>query len=287
MLLAESITPRSRAWLRATRHVRVLHVFKRACNLIGPDAEIVSLVTHEIGAGPFALVVPPVCFTEVIGPTDTGECWGDVLTIGGLSIDLRQAAGWNPCPPWDDLQADTRHLRRCLPLIRDVLQKLAPTDSLAALVVDLPPPQSALAQEMIRVTGTASQQFIAGLQRGDEKVCLAVVDRLAGLGGGLTPSGDDWLVGCALAVHAGLPYVEETMQQALLMAATKTSPLSAAYLRAAARGECHLSWHRLFAGVLADDDKAVAAAARTLARQGHTSGADALAGFVALSGCGG
>jgi hypothetical protein len=66
----------------------------------------------------------------------------------------------------------------------------------------------------------------------------------------------------------------------LKAAAPKTTLLSAAFLRAASRGECSAPWHDLLAAMEDRRERRVAAAIRNVVSRGHTSGADALAGFV-------
>ncbi|WP_448576918.1 oxamate carbamoyltransferase subunit AllH family protein [Thermomicrobium sp.] len=68
------------------------------------------------------------------------------------------------------------------------------------------------------------------------------VDRLAGLGPGLTPLGDDLLVGCCLALTLLAARTGEQRWSALrqeigLRAASRTTARSAAWLQQAARGE--------------------------------------------------
>lgn len=52
-----SLTPTVNAWLSISRHPRILHVFEHACNLINERREILSIVTQEIGDGPFNFVI--------------------------------------------------------------------------------------------------------------------------------------------------------------------------------------------------------------------------------------
>jgi hypothetical protein len=104
--------------------------------------------------------------------------------------------------------------------------------------------------------------------------------RLAGLGRGLTPSGDDFLTGVML--WAWLAHVKpHSVCRALVdAAADRTTTLSAAFLRAAARGECMAAWHRLLFALSEGSDEELAAAVGTVLAYGATSGTDALAGFL-------
>jgi hypothetical protein len=113
---------------------------------------------------------------------------------------------------------------------------------------------------------------------------------LAGRGAGLTPAGDDFIVGALLAVWAGLlpsPSGRGVGGEGELCApiasavAPRTTTLSGAYLHAAARGECTEQWHNLFNAIVQHKNPRLELEA--LLAIGHTSGADALAGFIANS----
>jgi hypothetical protein len=110
---------------------------------------------------------------------------------------------------------------------------------------------------------------------GNLEACAAP---LIGLGPGLTPSGDDFLMG-ALAALGALHQtdIHVALGRAVIAGAHRTSPLSASLLRAATAGHVGENLHMMVAAIVTGDtDAAVAAAARI----GHTSGWDALAGMV-------
>ena len=98
---------------------------------------------------------------------------------------------------------------------------------------------------------------------------------LIGLGPGLTPSGDDYLGGMMIALHA---LARDARAGALWRwlqprLATATSAISAAHLAAAAEGEGHEALHRVLQGT---------APPSALDAVGHCSGWDALAGAAAV-----
>jgi hypothetical protein len=127
-------------------------------------------------------------------------------------------------------------------------------------------------------------RLVAGVARREVSDATAGAQTLAGLGGGLTPAGDDFIVGVLLAAWAGLyaPGAHMLAPSLAEAAAARTTTLSAAYLRAAAQGECIAHWHALFAALVQADGAALPAAVSALVSIGHTSGADALAGFLAV-----
>ncbi len=107
---------------------------------------------------------------------------------------------------------------------------------------------------------------------------------LAGLGHGLTPAGDDFLCGAMAWAWLAHPEPEAFCQPLVRAAAPRTTALSAAWLRTAAAGEFSAPWHRLL-GALANEQghpAEIEAAVREALAHGATSGADILAGLLAL-----
>src|SRR5262249_11168424 len=110
-------------------------------------------------------------------------------------------------------------------------------------------------------------------------IAAAPIHGLIGLGPGLTPSGDDFLMG-ALAlldalgerkIHAGL------VQAIAAVSPTSTSPLSHCFLRAATAGHIGEHLHGAVASVLSGNLDAAIPAVRNI---GHSSGWDMLAGIA-------
>jgi uncharacterized protein DUF2877 len=183
------------------------------------------------------------------------------VTIADLLFDLSGCATWRP-PAWP--VTSFALLATC-----DVLARHAATDS---------PPDS-LARAVFTADDTplarAARPRVAAFEEGNLE---AGVSGLIGLGPGLTPSGDDFLIG-ALAMLDALQQtnVHAALARAVLAGLTRTSPLSASFLRGAAAGHIGENLHVMICAVISGDaDAAIAAAARI----GHTSGWDALAGAV-------
>jgi hypothetical protein len=110
--------------------------------------------------------------------------------------------------------------------------------------------------------------------------------QLAGLGAGLTPAGDDVLMGAIYAV-----WIIHPVDQAKLVAAAiaceavpMTTSLSAAWIRAAAHGQAGIRWHDLFNALLLGNQLAIQSSVKRILSIGCTSGSDALAGFLGVLG---
>ena len=132
---------------------------------------------------------------------------------------------------------------------------------------------------MFHTVRRTARELVAGWA-GDEDALRRGARRLAGLGGGLTPAGDDFLAGLMLRAWLDHPAPEAFCWPIVDAAAPRTTALSAAFLRAAARGECSAAWHGLLAALAGGGPALLEEAMCRVLAHGHTSGADMLAGFL-------
>jgi hypothetical protein len=264
----------------------VLAVFERACDLVTHDGDVIALVSPQVGDGPLNVVVDGAAglFARVhIGAPVTLE--EERLWIGGLAIDLKGATDWEPRPDWAALRERRAAIASCLPLLRATCHRHTPAGSLLALL-DAPPHGNVLTG----ATFTTAREAVQALREGwagDAERLQEGAAGLAGLGGGLTPAGDDFLTGAMLWVWLAHPMPAQLCRALAEAAVHRTTTLSAAFLRAAARGECGAPWHALLAALsegLSDEGEArITAAVQEILARGATSGADSLAGFLCLS----
>ena len=280
-LAALSITPSAREWLSTTTIARVLNSFDRACTLINQNNDILALVTSERGLTPFAMVLASEERFPFQAVTDSSvvKVEGEHLRVGPLQIVIDAPRLWNPTPDWTavrQLFADQVELPEVL---LAMALEVAPAGSLLGLFDSS---WLRVASPMLERAWRGAAELVNGLRAESLEQSITGTRRLAGLGGGLTPAGDDFIVGVLLASWAGL-YGEgrERLGAAIAAAAASaTTLLSAAYLRSAARGECMAYWHTLFDSLVRPEAEAARVAIRSLMSVGHTSGADAFAGFV-------
>lgn len=276
---AISIAPAARRWLAYTQQARVLHVFDRACNLINQEGEILSVVTPELGDGPFHVVIREQHLRALVhsDPMLKIMVLPDRLLFAGVSVDVVGAVHWSPRPDWEEL-----HLQR----VKILAQVLAARGWIMEHARD--------GSLMTAYPGAAKSGSLGGddrclvpalgaaVARADVRACRQAARSLAGLGPGLTPAGDDCIMGAIFAawiLHPERP--ARSITQALAQAAIpRTTSLSAAWLRAAARGEAGVAWHRFLRCLMAASASALLESAGELLAIGHTSGADALAGFL-------
>jgi uncharacterized protein DUF2877 len=278
---ALAAAPAVRGWLAHSRSARVLNVFDRACNLVNPTGDVLSLVCGERGLTPFALLLPaamPPLFS-MLSESSLVRVEARRLRVGPLTIDWTAARSWNPAPDWAALRrlfANEAVLAGLAVEANDQPGRGSLLDLFGAAASD---GQGGLAVRL----WSGAQALFEGLSRRDDSLAIEGARTLAGVGGGLTPAGDDFITGALLAVWAGRygPGLEPLAESVAGAAAGRTTTLSGAYMRAAARGECSAPWHALFGALLSNKPAARQRALAALLAVGHTSGGDGLAGFLA------
>ncbi len=288
------VAPHAVEWLSQARGPRVHSLYRQSLNLIDRRGELFSLVLPAVGPGPFALVVRPIQghrwpaggFAGRLKVDSPVRSRADAIEVGPMEVRLSDLETWQPSPDWDRLSRalTPEHLER----LDQLLRHHAPAGSLAPLAASAAralwseiASREDLGSALLHTIAGLAEQLLNGLIRSDRGQIQGAASKLAGLGGGVTPAGDDFMLGAIHALWASTDLARATDLGRAVVAAvgSLTNAVSLAWLRAAARGEAGNEWHALFEAVLAD--RPIDQVARVLIRRGHTSGADALAGFVA------
>jgi hypothetical protein len=243
---------------------RVLGLFNRAANLLEMHGRLITLAYPTVGNGPFTIVIPDQSgILERLAPEQPVLADEKRLTIGPWRLSLDRAPVWEPRIP---LPQQPLRLENIVPIAK-------PYASWPTLTDDTP-----VTRALSRLAGEAATQLNQALKRPQNSTLLKMaVTRLAGLGQGLTPAGDDYLIGVIAALY--LTGDQDLPRQIAGAAIPKTTAFSAAFLKAAARGEFVEPWHALAQAVAQEDQPALVKAMEKIARFGASSGRDALAGF--------
>ena len=203
-----------------------------------------------------------------------------IIVSGRVELDLRSAKKWSPdawpeCPDPESIARGLNRLRPCLPAN-------VSCTGLGGFIVDgYSPDDGDLVGNAAKTSILAAREYVAAAGSGTRRSC-DWAKRLIGLGPGLTPSGDDFLGGLLIAMHA----IGEQDRARHLWAAigtdarAATNPISFAFLEAAAGGLGSASLHAAVAAIMSGGCPAFSVA--RLSRFGHSSGWDALAGVVSV-----
>jgi len=192
-----------------------------------------------------------------------------LLTVGGL-YRFRLPDAETPLPRRPRAEPETaRQALRILTKCLDEASWRLDSDRLTAAVAERARvPVKALGRWLKNLTGPAPKS----------------ARDLVGLGPGLTPSGDDYLAGVMLGLHAiGQPEAAVDMHEGLRPAIRAAGQaISAAHLLAARDGLAGIAVDGFLAALLRADEDGIRDGIRAVAATGHTSGWDTLAGVVAV-----
>jgi hypothetical protein len=252
----------------------VQSVFARACNIASGDL-LLTLVAPGLGDGPTTLRLgrdAPADLRLLFRPGDCVRCRNGFAHLPGVALHLANATVWRRAPlrPLVLAPQIAAHLR----LAAAALARHRRTHS----------------SVIVREGGAV----LAGLGHAchDLDVLRASphVERLVGWGEGLTPAGDDVLVGWCAALNAlagndgDRRHFLRDFSVAITARTRRTTPIAAHYLRLAAQGHFNADVTRLRDALLCDHDPVgVEDALDDALAAGATSGADMVIGL--LSGC--
>jgi Protein of unknown function (DUF2877) len=227
---------------------RVHSVFARAINLEREDGSLLTLHSPGPLAAPFAIAL---------------ATWGEDLAGGRITLDLSAASRRDLC----------------------ISPAREPAGAARAAVAAALEAASAarVADGLGSARGLAARAALSrAIGRRDSAGFLSAAGELVGLGEGLTPAGDDYLVGALAILHrlaGGWPVCAPSPARALAAQAhARTTTVGAAFLAHSVAGEFSEPLRDL---VMASSADAARVAAGVLARMGATSGADTLAGMRA------
>jgi hypothetical protein len=233
---------------------RVQSVFERALNLDWHDGRLLTLQGPGPLVAPFAAALTRIPRSPALSPGLPVSRRGEVFALDGVCFEPRGAASVDASMP----EARTGpHL---------ALSVLSTPASVA----------HGLSSEIGR---RARCRLAAGVSRRDPDAFIEGALGLLGLGEGLTPAGDDCLVGALAALHRftpswvhAHPEISATVEQT---AAVATTTVAHEFVAHALAGRFAEGLIDLLTAESADE---VSRAATGLLRSGGTSGADTLCG---------
>lgn len=275
-------------------------VFHQACNLWLEPGMLLALLPSQKGNVPHGIRLntsPEFTFVKLAQVGQPVACRGGILRTGGsvFSVDLRSARPWHI--DLQELHIDLRQQAqaRSWAIAWSELKTSRRRSSLSKILRVVSPSK----EQSYTPTGTeillqpsvhtipALLQATKDLQSEDAR---ASVMPLIGLGPGLTPSGDDFLVGYLAGLWSTAGDSPSRMQflaalkTEICAIARNTNEISCAYLRSAAKGHVAEPIAKLAQQLKqANDMRSVRVATQAALQVGHTSGADGVLGL--LLGC--
>ncbi len=252
-------------------------VFRRVVNLrCAGDGRLSTLAGATIDDAPDTLRLDVRHLDRLgLGPGTRVLCDGRRLAVGSsLEVSLDTARPWSPALPtlsgW--------------PLPLSWLERFLRGRGVGRLFIGEPAAAGPLSAHTARLLREAAGGLGRGLAAGDVNTALEYGGRLVGLGPGLTPSGDDYLVGmataCAIRGEPALAQLE-VLRRVVRDNAGATNEISHAAMAHAVRGRVRDRIVRFAEALVTGDPGRMRAAGELVIAIGGTSGTDMMSGLLA------
>ena len=270
-----------RITLAGVEPLLVQSIYRSVINITTADGLLT--VTREGGGLPNGIVADLGPDWRVIGlrPGMVAVAGDATLRVpdAGLEIEFAGASRWSPRLAASAELADAAGARwkRRTAATRAVARARASAGGFGPLLRE---DVASGPDSCMDVARPALAALIDALEMGDRRRAAETATRLIGLGQGLTPSGDDVLVGIEAALHALAQPTAGFVALATGGVEARTTALAATLLRHAAAGEFAQRLHVLLATLLGSDDEAIPAAIDRAVAWGATSGTDCLLGVL-------
>jgi hypothetical protein len=262
---------------------RVRSVHRAAIYVDRPaPASLLIVAINDVGGVPGGILVE-----DVSDLRQTGIRAGMVvlrsldrfaIPAAAVEIDVSRAVTWSPALPVAARFSPTGELAQTAATARRLAAELAPPGGLAPML-------SGRAESgdpwLVRARALVSAQLEA-LGSGEAATALGPTIDLIGLGIGLTPSGDDYLVGLLAGLDGtGDPARDDLATVIAAFAPARTTAVGAAALEHATRGAFSERLHDVLVAVAGKRIDDLAAAIARAMEYGATSGSDTLVGLLA------
>lgn len=247
---------------------RVHSAFDHAVNVIDAGG-LFTLATSGTDDGPLKLVLAvPSLRNLAISPGTRVQVVDSKVSLGLLKVNLNATTSWQPVlPQW---RPEPGQLAWFEQLLDGEGVRLAGRTGWTAQA------GSALAE--------AAHAFESALSAGDLDGAYRSGGRMVGLGVGLTPAGDDFLLGLAavLALPGGdVRRYRQVVRRIVEDNADRTNDISRVALMQAISGRVRESIIELMAALVGEGGTALPARARRVFAIGHSSGTDIAVGMAA------
>jgi Protein of unknown function (DUF2877) len=280
-------------------------VFPRAANLLF-GGRLLTLHARETPCAPNGLVLPLRAGQGPLADLQTGMAViierGTIhIPTPSLRLSTQNSQPWNPRPRLPTACQPER-LEQNLAYLTALLAEKAPREGLAVLAslsvdpaLSSPAPDLAAAADdslLLHTARPAAERLLEGTIHQHIPLARQGASTLIGLGPGLTPSGDDVLIGFMAAtslLSEPLGLSSELYQrlhmELLTIARGRTNKLSITWMEYAKQGEVAEHIGQLFQRLVIDDTRLLEEAALEVLKSGATSGADLLTGVILGSRC--
>jgi len=242
------------------------------------DGELYSLATIKTDNAPNTIILGNSCFEEIdIKADDYVFSSGCYLRIGDkTAISLGKTVEWVGAGA--GISSDPDLLAGNLAIARDYLGKHGIAGGMKEASC-----APVFAREMSRMLRRASTSLLEQLACGNLSQALEHSAGLIGLGIGLTPSGDDFLVGLLAVISTeenALPVLKEFCKGVRERAESATNAISYMAIKKASEGRVRESIAHLLFCLRTGPEESLSSATQDVLAIGSTSGTDIACGIL-------
>lgn len=265
----------------------VVHsVFKRVVNIRCTKGRLYSLAAASLDNAPHTLRISLSAHDSLLAsglePGVRVFRNEDVLVAGNLAVDMTGIRPWQPFLPAFPAGTALQGVRNNLISLRDCITRYGKSDGLKELVTAVEDPPRDIFARSLKMRG---ERLLCALQKRDFSRAYTAGCSLLGLGGGHTPSGDDFCAGLMAVMNMpGGPFDEPYLQLARALAeasAVLTTDISQSMLIHAAAGRVREKITDLLQELTQGNAESITLAARRVLDIGSMSGTDLAAGIAA------
>jgi len=230
---------------------------------------IISFVTEKIGSGPNNIVFGTKAPIQWFRNTEV-EIRAYSLHVGDVVIPTSGIPRFNSAVDVPNLAMPKDGLK----IFEQFLMDRAPARSLCCIFGATK--ETAFKTRFELAVIEAFKEAMENLTSGQIRNCI---QKVQGLGWGLTPSGDDFIAGLLLGAHA---FSKKSVSEiAAAIDFSKLTKLSAMFLRSAEMGNFSEPWLNLVSAIFSEDSERINTATQRILEIGASSGADMAVGIVA------
>jgi hypothetical protein len=245
---------------------------------------LLVVAIEDVGGIPGGILVGDLFDLRALGVapgmTFAWTTGGWAMSEAGVTIRRAAARVWSPALPATARLTETSEVHGRLELARAVAAWRAPSAGLGPLLAG-----GGGGDPWFPTAATLIERLIIALTNHDLEQAVEPAVGLVGLGPGLTPSGDDFLVGLLAGLEAAEHPARTPIAAAVAEAASgRTTAIGAAALRHAAAGAYAERIHDVLAAIVSGPTRDVTVAVTRAMAYGATSGADTLVGLSAAIG---
>ena len=274
---------------RTDSNATVHSVFRSAMNLhLTRGSKLLTLVASSEADLPQGIrVASSGDFSfEVFRAGEQANCRDDILRLGLLTVELCDARRWKCDLP--ALQADLTNLAVSTSWQRawQTLNERQIQSNAEIVAEDLFRSDQTIRAGVPRKVGEATRNLVEAARRYNLSAASSV-RALIGLGAGLTPSGDDLLVGYLAGLWCSVLDKRERVKfvgslgKAVIRLSCRTNNISRTYLYHASRGQVSSRLAELAETICrGENSDRLTSTIESALRVGHTSGMDAITGLL-------